>query len=210
MTRSSDFALTRSFLRQHLAEPPQRSAPLMGFGSLQHMQALRVYHPRAVRARFVPPSGFDYPLGGLFPATPGRFYFAPAALMGFGLRSVLHSQGIHGVSAGKIPRTVQPDVTQTACAEGRPVGPRFLGFGPCESPLTPLRRLSCKQRRLLPWPFSFQGMLGTTTWPGSHQASSHALATPQPKLRSAASRSVDRRGPRLDPNGKPPGSKQPS
>jgi hypothetical protein len=41
--------------------------------------------------RFVPPSGFGYPLGGLLPSIPRRFCFAPAALLGFTLRSVLLS-----------------------------------------------------------------------------------------------------------------------
>jgi len=35
-----------------------------------------------------PPAGFGYPLGGFIPPTPGRFCFAPAALMGFALRSM--------------------------------------------------------------------------------------------------------------------------
>jgi hypothetical protein len=34
-------------------------------------------------ARFVPPSGFGYPLGGLLPSTPGRVCFIPTALLGF-------------------------------------------------------------------------------------------------------------------------------
>jgi hypothetical protein len=45
-------------------------------------------------ARHVPPSGFGYPLGGLHPLIPCRFYFAPAALMGFTLRSFPLSKGI--------------------------------------------------------------------------------------------------------------------
>jgi hypothetical protein len=46
------------------------------------------------RTRYVPPSGFGYPLGGLLPPSPCRFSFAPAALMGFALRSFLLSKGI--------------------------------------------------------------------------------------------------------------------
>jgi hypothetical protein len=45
-------------------------------------------------ARHVPPSGFGFPLDGLHPLIPCRFCFAPAALMGFTLRSFLLSQGI--------------------------------------------------------------------------------------------------------------------
>jgi hypothetical protein len=33
--------------------------------------------------RYVPPSGFDYPLDGLLPSTPGRACFIPTALLGF-------------------------------------------------------------------------------------------------------------------------------
>jgi hypothetical protein len=41
--------------------------------------------------RYVPPSGFGYPPDGLLPAGPCRFSFAPAALLGFTLRSILLS-----------------------------------------------------------------------------------------------------------------------
>jgi hypothetical protein len=45
-------------------------------------------------AHYVPPAGFGYPLGGLLLPSPCRFYFAPAALLGFALRSFLLSEGI--------------------------------------------------------------------------------------------------------------------
>jgi hypothetical protein len=57
-------------------------------------------------ARYVPPSGFGYPLGGLLPPSPCRLFFAPAALLGFALRSFLLPEGIPRVSAQKDPRTV--------------------------------------------------------------------------------------------------------
>jgi len=44
-------------------------------------------------ARFVPPSGFDYPLGGFLPSIPCQFSFTPAALLGFALRSFLLPNG---------------------------------------------------------------------------------------------------------------------
>jgi len=44
--------------------------------------------------RHVPPLGFGHPLDGLHPLIPCRFYFAPAALMGFTLRSFPLSKGI--------------------------------------------------------------------------------------------------------------------
>jgi hypothetical protein len=39
--------------------------------------------PRALPSRYRPPSGFGYPLDGFLPAVPCRFFFTPAALLGF-------------------------------------------------------------------------------------------------------------------------------
>jgi hypothetical protein len=89
---------------------------------------------RALPARYVPPSGFGYPLDGFLPTIPCRFCFAPAALMGFTLRSFLLWQGIRRVTDRKDPLTVSPAVVPDAEALGRPDRPRFLGFIPCESP----------------------------------------------------------------------------
>jgi hypothetical protein len=61
---------------------------------------------RALPTRYVPPSGFGYPLDGFLPSIPCRFCFAPAALMGFSLRSFLLPKGIRYVSARKDPPTV--------------------------------------------------------------------------------------------------------
>jgi hypothetical protein len=44
-------------------------------------------------ARFVPPSGFGYPLDGFLPSIPCRFSFTPTALLGFALRSFLLPNG---------------------------------------------------------------------------------------------------------------------
>jgi hypothetical protein len=65
----------------------------MGFRSLQHLQDPKVHLPRAFRAHFVPPSGFEYPLGGFLPSNPSRPCFMPTALMGFTLRSVPPLEG---------------------------------------------------------------------------------------------------------------------
>jgi len=83
-----------------------RQTPLMGFASLQHLQDPKVHSPRALPARYVPPSGFGYPLDGLLPSDPGRSCFVPAAPMGFPLRSVLLTEGDPAVSGGMNPRTV--------------------------------------------------------------------------------------------------------
>ena len=52
-------------------------------------------------ARYVPPSGFGYPLDGFLPSIPCRFCFAPAALMGFTLRSFLLPEGIRVIAPGR-------------------------------------------------------------------------------------------------------------
>jgi hypothetical protein len=59
-------------------------------------------------ARYVPPSGFGYPLDGLRPSIPCRFCFTPAALVGFTLRSFLLPEGIPSVSTRKNPPAVSP------------------------------------------------------------------------------------------------------
>jgi hypothetical protein len=59
-------------------------------------------------ARYVPPSGFGYPLDGFLPSIPCRFCFTPAALMGFTLRSFPLSEGVRYVSVRKNPPTVAP------------------------------------------------------------------------------------------------------
>ena len=108
--------------------------------------------PRAKPARYVPSSGFGYPLDGLLPRIPCRFCFTPAALMGFTLRSFLLAEGIRSVSGRKHPRTVSPVGYPAAEAMGRPNGPRFPGFDPSESPWRPIAELA---RRPLAAPLGF-------------------------------------------------------
>jgi hypothetical protein len=90
------------------SRPPRRSAPLMGFCSLQHVRNPRSTLRGLKPARYVPPSGFGYPLDGFLPRIPCRFCFAPAALMGFTLRRFPLSGGLAGVSTGRNPHTVCP------------------------------------------------------------------------------------------------------
>jgi hypothetical protein len=67
---------------------------------------------------------------------PCRFYFAPAALLGFTLRSFLLSQGIRSVSGRMNPLTVHFPIYPT---------PTCVGMGPARetavSGLPPLRRV---------------------------------------------------------------------
>jgi hypothetical protein len=78
-------------------------------------------------------AGFAWPtwfrLQGLFTLmtvyalrVPGRFYFAPAALLGFTLRSFLLQKGIPPVSEQKDPPTVSPACIPFAEASGRLAG----------------------------------------------------------------------------------------
>jgi hypothetical protein len=89
---------------------PKRSGPLMGFCSLQHIRNPRSTCRGLKPARYVPPSGFGYPLGGLLPRIPRRFSFAPAALLGFTLRRFPLPEGFHSLSTEKNPHTVNPAV----------------------------------------------------------------------------------------------------
>jgi len=97
----------------------------MGFASLQHLRRLEVHWQRAKPARYVPPSGFGYPLDGFRPRIPCRFCFAPAALLGFTLRRFPLPEGFRGLSAGKNPPTVNPTTLPTP---KRQTGPRGIGF----------------------------------------------------------------------------------
>jgi hypothetical protein len=136
----------------------------------------KIHFTRALPARYGPPAGFGYPLGGLRPSIPCRFYFAPAALLGFALRSLLLPQGTDGVSAAVDPRAVSPVVLPTADAAGRPDRPRLLGFHPCRSPL-PVSALLTRWPPDAPLGFALLGPanagLGRLT-----PTASHALGRP--------------------------------
>jgi hypothetical protein len=96
-----EFALPVEFYPATPTRPPQRSGPLMGFASLQHLRNPRSTVRGRKPARYVPPSGFGYPLGGLRPRIPCRFYFAPAALLGFTLRRFPLPEGITAFRLGR-------------------------------------------------------------------------------------------------------------
>jgi hypothetical protein len=138
-TLSSSFAFLQSITQQILAGLPQRASSSHGLLVPTAHKASKVHLPQALPARYVPSSGFDYPLDGLLPSIPRRLCFAPAALMGFALRSV---------SLGRYPPRFHRDeptcrfscrYTQHPRVQGRPSRPRFLGFDPPES----LRRSAC-------------------------------------------------------------------
>jgi hypothetical protein len=86
-------------------------------------------------ARYVPSSGFGYPLDGLLPPSPCRPCFVPAALMGFALRSFLLPAGTRRVSAAGEPTCRSSRrFSHPPKRTGRPNGPRLLGFHPAGSP----------------------------------------------------------------------------
>jgi hypothetical protein len=76
-------------------------------------------------ARYVPPSGFGCPLGGLLPLIPCRFCFTPAALLGFTLRSFLLPKGIRGFRPGS---THLPLNLAVFPPPKRRAGPTGLGY----------------------------------------------------------------------------------
>jgi len=116
--RSSRVSFDRSYPG---ATPGRRYRdPLLSFRPRQHMPAAQVNGSRALPARYVPPSGFGYPLDGLRPSQPVRACFVPAALMGFfALRSFLLPQGIKGLSASDAPT----HRFSRRCSLGRILGP---------------------------------------------------------------------------------------
>jgi hypothetical protein len=138
-TLSSSFALLLSLPQRTLADRPQPTSSSHGLSLPSAHEGSEVHSPRVCRARYVPPAGFGYPLGGLLPPSPCRLCFTPAALLGFTLRSLPLPQGIRRVSTRKHPRTVSPAVAPVAEASGRPGRPRFLGFDPRGSPWRPAR-----------------------------------------------------------------------
>ena len=99
----------------------------------------KVHIPRALPARLVPPSGFVYPLDGLRPSIPCRFYFAPAALLGFTLRSFLRWKGIPNVSAWKNPHTVSHCLYTLRRSTGPAWQAAVPGFRPFPESLATLR-----------------------------------------------------------------------
>jgi hypothetical protein len=91
---SSSFAFLQSFAQHNLVRQPQPTNSSHGLWFPSALEDSAIHFTRACLARYVPPSGFGYPLDGLLPPSPRRFYFTPAALLGFTLRSFPLSKGI--------------------------------------------------------------------------------------------------------------------
>jgi hypothetical protein len=105
---SLEFRLRLEFSEPNLAGRPQPASSSRGL--LLPTAHTRPEDPLAAGspARYVPPSGFGYPLGGLRPSDPRRFCFTPTALLGFALRSFLLPNGIRGVTTRIDPLAVSP------------------------------------------------------------------------------------------------------
>jgi hypothetical protein len=127
-----------SLAQSHLAGRPQSASSSHELLFPTAHQESKVHLPRAQPARSVPSSGFGYPRGGLLPSVPCRFCFAPAALLGFTLRSISLPKGTADVSVRVDPRTVQPASTPDPPERIGPAqtGPGFWGLTlsgvPCE------------------------------------------------------------------------------
>jgi hypothetical protein len=158
---SSSFRLRlKSSLGKDLAGPgtARVPTPLMGFRLSSALPAAKVHLPRALPARYVPPPGFGYPLGGLLPSMPRRSCFIPTALVRFALRSIPLCQGIDGVSTATHPPTVCRNAN-SRWHTGRHAAVRFLGFAPCQSPW--LHDMCLARRKLeAPMGFSLPGSPG--------------------------------------------------
>lgn len=105
-TLSSSFAILWSFSQRDLAGPPQRASPSHGLSFPTAHSGIADPLTRALPARYVPPSGFGYPLDGLLPANPRRLYFTPTALLGIPPSELSPSGRYLCVTAPKRPRTV--------------------------------------------------------------------------------------------------------
>jgi hypothetical protein len=156
---SSTFAFLQSISQRILAGRPQSTSHSHGLSfPSAHAGSGDPLSAGVATARYVPPSGFGYPLDGFRPPNPRRPYFVPTALLGFTLRSFLLSEGIRNLSARKNPHTVSPTVIPVAFR--RQAGPVGRGFWastllrvPCER-----RGVSATTHRILPWVFPLQGV----------------------------------------------------
>jgi hypothetical protein len=130
--------------------------------------------PGAAR-RYVPSSGFGYPLDGFLPRCPGRLCFAPTALLGFALRSVTP----HEVPAALPPPLTHlpflPSATRTdrqrsdAVTPGRGSWALFLA----RPPISGGRLSTANQSRELPWALPLPGFCQRK--PSPRRTSSHTL-----------------------------------
>jgi hypothetical protein len=146
-------AVPSRFRRRDVRKP----TPLLGFASLQHLQGSGVYLPRVYLARYVPPSGFGYPLDGLLPPSPRRPCFMPTALLGF--RPSEHFPPERYPGRFHLGLTRLPFCPPDVPSENPRAGPAVRGSRALT--LSGVPRLpdgvSAEHGRILPWASSFPG-----------------------------------------------------
>jgi hypothetical protein len=168
-----ELGLPVSLTQQNLAGRPKPTSSSLGLPFPSAHEEPQVHLPRVLPARYVPPSGFGYPLDGFLPAIPRRFCFAPAALLGFTLRSFLLPEGILPVSGRKNPPTVPPvGIPAPKCGPARQAA--VPGFQPFRESLATTRGVSTRTAGCSP---GFR----------PSRASTNALARISPCLLSRAS-----------------------
>jgi hypothetical protein len=130
----------------------------MGFCSLQHILATRVHCSRGCRPRYVPPSGFGYPLDGLLPSKPHRACFVPAALLGLPLRRTLRK--VANVFRRRPDLHAVSPVLSPAATKDQRAGALDTDFQALTLPRVPGIPKRFRQRTTwtLPWGFPFQGI----------------------------------------------------
>jgi hypothetical protein len=118
--------------RPSRADQAASSSPELRFPTAH--EGSEVHFTRALPARFVPPSGFGYPPGGLLPPSPCRPFFVPTALLGFPLRSVPLPESRTAFPPHSHPPAVSSERCSWCETPSRHAGPRLLGFVLSESP----------------------------------------------------------------------------
>jgi hypothetical protein len=125
---SSSLALHQSVAQHNLACRPRPTGSSRGLRFPSARNKLGSPLGTGVAgARYVPPSGFGYPLGGLLLPSPCRLCFTPAALLGFALRSFLLSEGIRTFPGGWTHVPFSLPLFRPRIASGQ-AGPADLGF----------------------------------------------------------------------------------
>jgi hypothetical protein len=131
---SASFAFLQSLAQRNLARRPKPASSSHGLSFPTALAGSEVHFTRASRARYVPPAGFGYPLGGLLPPSPCRACFVPAALLGFTLRSFLLPEGFRAFPRG---RTHVPFFPPVLPPPKQWAGPASRGFWALTLPRVP-------------------------------------------------------------------------
>jgi hypothetical protein len=130
---------------------------------------------RACLTRFVPPSGFRYPLGGLLPPSPRRPYLMPTALLGFHPSEPSPPErylGCFHPGRTHVPFTCRYSVGRILRAARQAA---TSGLRPFQESLAGPVRLTQADSRLLPWASTPSRVSHRTPDPRSLAGSSLAL-----------------------------------